>query len=160
MMKQMRRHAVFFAVFITTIFFLGTFSAAAANIPTQEEAQLEMLNHINAEREKNGLNPLVMDETLTEIASEHAVDMIVRDYFSHWSPEKLSPGDRMRNADVPFRVMGENLAGNSSVSHAHSMLMNSPSHRANILNERFNKVGVSIIDGSKYGMMMVMKFTN
>jgi uncharacterized protein YkwD len=131
---------------------------ALAKDKPEEKLQEQMLFLINSEREERGLTTLELDEELTKAALAHATDMIERDYFSHWTPEKLSPADRLRQAKIPFRIMGENLAGNTSVNHAHGMLMESPSHRDNILNEKFGKVGIGIIKGGRYGYMMVMIF--
>lgn len=134
------------------------FAEVAAQEPTAE-AEL-MLELINQERGQRGLETLKFDGQLAAVAEEHAHDMINRDYFAHHCPGGVSPADRVRNAEVPFGIMGENLAGNTDVRHAHGMLMDSPGHRDNILHQRFQRVGVSIVDGGRYGKMMVMKFAD
>ncbi|MGI6144118.1 MAG: CAP domain-containing protein [bacterium] len=130
----------------------------AAEMPLEAELQEEMLALINAEREREGFSPLIIKDELTAVALAHAQDMIARDYFSHLSPENVSPADRLHRAGISFAVMGENLAGSTSVSRAHDLLMRSPCHRANILDARFQEAGIAVVKGGRYGLMMVMLF--
>lgn len=125
--------------------------------PQDEQA---MLSLINAERQKEGLESLKSDEKLKGLAQAHAKDMFERGYFSHYSPEGLSPFDRMEKAKIQFQAAGENLALAPSVNLAHQGLMNSPGHRKNILSPDFGKVGIGAIDGGVYGVMFVQEFTD
>jgi len=59
---------------------------------------------------------------------------------------------------VSYRTAGENIAGNGSVSGAHTSLMNSSGHRANILGSQYNYVGIGIAKGGQYGMMFTQMF--
>lgn len=103
---------------------------------------------------------LKLDEELTPIARQHAADMFARSYFSHISPEGDTPFDRIRKARVRFFVAGENLAIAQTLQVAHRGLMNSPGHRANILRPAFGRVGIGILDGGVYGLMVTQKFRN
>ncbi len=118
----------------------------------------EMLNLVNQEREAAGLLPLKADPELTEVARAHSADMFSRGYFSHFTPEGNDPFDRMRAADVRFRVAGENLAIAPTLQIAHTGLMNSPGHRANILTARFGRVGIGIMTGGRRGLMVSQEF--
>lgn len=118
-----------------------------------------MLDLVNGARAKAGLAPLKADPLLTKLARMKSLDMIANHYFSHTSPVWGSPFDLMRKKGVHYRTAGENIAGNQSVSAAHAALMNSPGHRANILNRRFTKVGIGIIHGGDYGIMFTQDFT-
>ena len=120
--------------------------------------ELEMLELINKERQKVGLKPLVHDPELTPVARAHSQDMFRRGYFAHETPEGKSPFDRMRASGVQFRNAGENLALAQTLEIAHNGLMNSPGHRANILNEGFGRVGIGILDGGFYGLMISQEF--
>ncbi len=122
--------------------------------------EAEMLEMINREREKNGLKPLKADPELTLVAREHSQDMFVRGYFAHIDPEGKSPFDRMKVANISFLTAGENLALAQSVEIAHINLMNSPGHRANILNPVFGRLGIGIMDGGFYGLMISQEFRN
>lgn len=123
---------------------------------TADEQQ--MLNLVNGERAKAGLSALKADLTLTKLARLKSQDMINRNYFSHQSPTYGSPFDMMKTYGVTYNTAGENLAGNSTVSAAHTALMNSAGHRANILKSSFTHVGIGIVKGGQYGMMFTQMF--
>jgi uncharacterized protein YkwD len=119
-----------------------------------------MLELVNRERAANGLEPLASDPEMTEVARRHSADMFERGYFSHNTPENKTPFDRMRAADVRFRTAGENLALAPTLSIAHTGLMNSPGHRANILEPRYGRLGIGILDGGRRGLMITQNFRN
>jgi uncharacterized YkwD family protein len=123
---------------------------------TAEEQQ--MLNLVNAERAKNGLAPLKADSTLTKMARVKSQDMITNHYFAHQSPTYGSPFDMMKTFGVTYRTAGENIAGNPSVTGAFQAWMNSPGHRANILNSQYNYTGIGIVHGGPYGIMFTQEF--
>jgi len=123
---------------------------------TADEQQV--LDLVNKERAANGLNPLKVNPTLTQVARAHSADMINRNFFDHNNPDGKTPFDRIKAAGVTYKTAGENLAGASSVQTAHTNLMNSPGHRANILNASFTEVGIGIVDGGKYGKMFTQNF--
>ena len=120
----------------------------------------EMLKMVNRERTSRGLQPLVTDEKLRVVARAHARDMFTRGYFAHVTPEGIDPFHRMDAAGITYRTAGENLALAPSLEIAHEGLMNSPGHRANILNGDFGKVGIGVLDGGVYGKMFVQEFTD
>lgn len=125
--------------------------------PDDEDAMLQL---VNKERTSRGLAPLVMDSELRLLARAHAADMFKRGYFAHNTPEGKTPFDRMHDANIGFGVAGENLALAPTLDMAHTGLMNSPGHRANILNPQFRKVGIGVLDGGIYGKMFVQEFTD
>ncbi len=133
---------------------------AVKNAPPREDLELEMLVLINNERKKEGLAPLRLDRELIPVARAHSRDMFARSYFSHISPEGESPFDRIRKAKVPFIAAGENLALAQTLRIAHQGLMESPGHRANILRPTFGRVGIGILDGGIYGIMVTQNFRN
>lgn len=118
----------------------------------------EMLGLVNQERARAGLAPLEADPELVQVARAHSADMYARGYFSHFTPEGLSPFDRIQVAGVPYRTAGENLAHASTLSIAHNGLMNSPGHRENILRPEFGRVGIGILDGGPRGLMITQNF--
>ena len=124
------------------------------------DLEKQMLDLVNRERVANGLQPLAPDPELTEVARAHSADMFARGYFAHDTPEGLTPFDRMQKANVRFLTAGENLALAPTVSIAHSGLMNSPGHRANILRPQFGRVGIGIMDGGMRGIMVSQEFRN
>jgi uncharacterized protein YkwD len=124
------------------------------------DLEAKMLEMVNRERGAAGLKPLSADPELTEVARRHSVDMFARGYFSHMTPEGRSPFDRMRAANVRFLAAGENLALAPTLPIAHTGLMNSPGHRANILRPAFGRVGIGIMDGGRRGLMVTQNFRN
>ena len=124
------------------------------------ELEAEMLNLVNRERIANGLAPLEADPELTEVARRHSADMFARSYFSHNTPENKTPFDRIRESDVSFRTAGENLALAPTLQIAHTGLMNSPGHRANILQSNFGRLGIGVLDGGRRGLMITQNFRN
>lgn len=120
----------------------------------------EMLQMINEERQKRGLKPLVADPEMQHVARAHSQDMFAKGYFAHDDLSGKDPFDRIRAANIQFATAGENLALAQTVQIAHVNLMNSPGHRANILNPTFGRVGIGILDGGFYGLMISQEFRN
>ncbi|GLZ78102.1 hypothetical protein Afil01_29090 [Actinorhabdospora filicis] len=99
----------------------------------------------NAERAKNGCDPLRVNAKATKAAQYHANDMAERDYFAHDSPEGRSAGDRLDAAGYAWRGWGENIfKGPRTAEDAVRGWMDSPGHRANILNCDFKEIGVGV----------------
>jgi uncharacterized protein YkwD len=124
------------------------------------DLEAEMLELVNQERAKENLQPLAADTSLRRVARLHSEDMFRRGYFSHYTPEGLSPFERIRKAKVPFRLAGENLALAPTLDVAHNGLMNSPGHRANIMRDKFGRVGIGVLQGSDRRLMITQNFRN
>lgn len=124
------------------------------------DLEAQMLVLVNKERTKRGLNALTADPQIAVTARKHSADMFARGYFSHYTPEGVDPFQRMRKDHIRFLTAGENLALAQTLSIAHTGLMNSPGHRANILNPSFGRLGISILDGGIYGLMITQNFRN
>jgi uncharacterized protein YkwD len=122
--------------------------------------EIAMLDMINKERIKAGVKPLKMDPALVPLARTQSNDMFRRGYFSHVNPEGKDPFQRMKDSSIQFTAAGENLALAQTVEIAHRNLMNSPGHRANILNPAYGRVGIGIMDGGFYGLMVSQEFRN
>ncbi|MBP6964845.1 MAG: hypothetical protein KBC96_10615 [Armatimonadetes bacterium] len=108
----------------------------------------EFVAFVNMEREERGLNRLTADPMLVKVARAHSREMGDMEYFSHTSPTKglKSPLDRyLAMASRPsWALVGENLFYCSivDVERGHKALMNSEGHRANILEDRYERIGV------------------
>lgn len=124
------------------------------------DLEKQMLDLVNQERQAAGLNPLAADPELMQVARQHSTDMFARGYFAHDTPEGLTPFDRMNKAGVRFLTAGENLALAPTLPLAHTGLMNSPGHRANILRPQFGRVGIGVMDGGMRGLMVSQEFRN
>jgi len=128
------------------------------NPTVDSRAEREMLKLVNQERVSRGLKPLVMSERLRNVARLHSIDMFQRGYFAHDTPRGRTPFQRMRRGEVRFYAAGENLALAPTVRIAHSGLMKSPGHRANILNPAFRRVGIGAVRGGSHGIMFTQDF--
>ena len=130
------------------------------NARVREDLEAKMLDLVNQERTKRGLKALKPDPQLTVVGRMHSQDMFSRGYFSHYTPEGKDPFDRMKASHVHFLSAGENLALGQTLMICHEGLMNSPGHRANILNPSFGRLGIGILDGGVYGIMISQEFRN
>ena len=119
-----------------------------------------MVNLVNQEREKARVGSVRVDPVMTAVAEAHAKDMFLRRYFSHVTPEGLTAEDRLEKGGVYFTVAGENIAYAPDLTTAHDGLMNSPSHRQNILDPSFRRIGIGIISTVTWGTMFVQDFAN
>jgi len=130
---------------------------AARPDPEAEEAMLAL---VNRERAREGLEPLAMDERLRAVARDHCRDMLARGYFGHLTPEGVDPFQRVEQRGVEYGAAGENLALAPTVEIAHTGLMESPGHRANILQPRFRRVGIGALRAPPYGTAFTQNFTD
>lgn len=119
-----------------------------------------MVNLVNHERTSRGIPALIVDSTMTKVAEAKSRDMFVRKYFSHADPEGKTVFDHMTDAGVIFTVVGENLAYAPDLPSAHQGLMNSAGHRANILDTKFRRIGIGVIDSGIYGKMFTQEFAD
>jgi uncharacterized protein YkwD len=128
------------------------------NVIPNEEMENHLLVLVNKERKKEGLMPLARDIALRTVARAHSGDMFKNGYFSHISLQNKTPFDRIKANGIRYITAGENLALAQTVEIAHLGLMNSPGHRANILNPKFGRVGIGIMEGGIYGIMVTQNF--
>jgi uncharacterized protein YkwD len=140
------------------VFYKLKFRVASPVVRPDLEEQ--MLNMINRERQKEGLNPLVIDPDLVPVARRHSEDMFIRGYFSHYTPEKAGFVERFKASRITYSKAGENLAMAPTLQMTHNNLMKSPGHRKNILRPNFGRVGIGIMDGGRYGIMVTQDFRN
>ncbi len=98
----------------------------------------------NDHRESNGLIPLRLNAKLSKAAEAKVNDMFAKQYFEHESPDGKSPADIIRAQSYEYIIVGENLAlGNFKDDQVLVQAwMDSPGHRANILNGKFHEIGV------------------
>lgn len=120
----------------------GFLDGGAAEISLERDA---IIDATNVQREKQGLTALHMNAKLNAAAMAKVDDMFAQQYFEHESPNGKSPADVIRAASYEFIVVGENLAlGNFKTDAVLVQAwMDSPGHRANILNTKFQEIGVA-----------------
>ncbi|MCX5204460.1 sigma-70 family RNA polymerase sigma factor [Streptomyces sp. NBC_00237] len=112
--------------------------------PAQEVVRL-----LNTERAKAGCSALSSNSLLRTAAQRHSEDMVSRGFFDHTNPDGDGPGERVTAAGYKWMTYGENIAaGQATPAAVMEGWMNSPGHRANILNCAFKEVGIGIKDAS------------
>ncbi len=129
------------------------------NIPTIDSQvasfEKEVVRLVNEIRVKNGLKKLTEDWELSRVARYKSQDMKDNNYFSHTSPVYGSPFDMMKSFGLSYRTAGENIAkGYATPQAVVNSWMNSPGHRANILNASYTKIGVGYVASGRYWTQM------
>jgi uncharacterized protein YkwD len=103
---------------------------------------------INAQRARYGDQPLTENAMLERAALQHSLDMAKRKYFEHVDPDGVHPEARIVRQGYPPILVGENLAwaelDKSTPAHIVSLWMQSPGHRANILEPRYRDIGIGM----------------
>lgn len=112
-----------------------------------------VIEFTNLERQKNGLEPLQHNLLLDNSAQEKAEDMFDKQYFSHDSPEGLNVNDLAENNGYEYIIIGENLALGNFLNDKELVQgwMDSPGHRENILNRRYQEIGVTVMKKNYQG---------
>lgn len=136
--------AVFFvAALAISIFVCAGNSSYASDITVQKDIDLA-----NADRKEKGTGELVENEKLREAAAAKVEDMITDDYFAHNAPDGTTPWHWVEKAGYEYNYAGENLAMDFvSAEKMNQAWLASPTHRANILNEKYKDIGVAVKEG-------------
>jgi uncharacterized YkwD family protein len=131
--------------------------ASNSEMNAYEQKVVELTNQ---ERTKAGLQPLKADNsTLSKMARAKSQDMSDKNYFDHQSPIYGSPFDMMKKFGISYKTAGENIAaGQKTPEEVVQGWMNSPGHRANILNASFTTIGVGYVQGGSYGSYWTQEF--
>lgn len=136
--------------------------AVTVNAPivsqTPEEMRAEVVRLVNEERAKEGLPPLGTFDSLSAAAQVRAPEIVT--LFEHTRPDGRECFTALKEAGVSYYTAGENIAaGQSTPAAVVESWMNSPGHRANILNKDFTHIGVGYVkSGSGYGSYWVQMF--
>lgn len=110
-----------------------------------------LFDDTNVQRSSNSEANLSLNATLNQVAQAKANDMVARDYWSHDTPDGQTPWSFYTAAGYCYLEAGENLAyGFATSSDVVTGWMNSPEHRANILNADFVEVGFGFANSSNY----------
>jgi len=119
------------------------------------EFEQQVLDLVNQERSKAGLGSLSRSGELSNVAMVKAQDMYNNNYFDHNSPTHGSPFDMLKEFGITFNTAGENIAkGQTTPTQVMKDWMNSPGHRANILNNNYTHIGIAF-----YNNTWVQEFT-
>ncbi|MHB1153166.1 MAG: SafA/ExsA family spore coat assembly protein [Eubacteriales bacterium] len=119
--------------------------------------EAEVIRLCNSARSQNGLGQFASNWELSRVARYKSQDMHDKRYFSHTSPTYGSPFAMMNTFGISYRTAGENIAmGQRTAQAVFNAWMNSPGHRANILNGAFKQIGVGYVaDGNYWTQMFI-----
>ncbi|NQU78077.1 hypothetical protein HQ544_05260 [Candidatus Falkowbacteria bacterium] len=131
-------------VLISSYLFL-TFPTVLSAFTTIET---EVQNLINESRTEIKATPLTTDPELSRAAQAKADDMVLNNYFSHYGPDGKKPWDWIDYSKYSYSLAGENLAKDFiTAGGVHHALMESSTHKKNILNSRYRHLGIGIATG-------------
>jgi uncharacterized protein YkwD len=155
-------------VLLAAACWLGLATAATAQPADLAALRARALDLVNAARQENGLAGLAASATLDEAAQGHAEDMRANDYYAHVSPEGVTPADRIHAAGGSrWTLTAENIArctgcfmppDRTTVSDFQDGWMQSPEHRANILNPGLTDFGFGVA-GDERSIYAVQTFS-
>lgn len=117
----------------------------------------EVVRLTNEKRIAQGLQPLKYNETLADAARRKAANMLEENYWSHNSPSGKSPWVWFSAAGYKYTHAGENLAKDfGSTDRMMDAWMNSETHKANIVNDKFQEIGIAVVPGTLQGQDTVL----
>jgi hypothetical protein len=126
---------------------MGEVLGYASNITASEVVQ-----KTNQERATQGLPALQTNDQLNQAALAKAQYMFTQQFWAHVAPDGTQPWKFFRDANYKYSVAGENLARDfSNTGEVMSAWMASPTHRKNILESRYQDIGVAVLDGDLMG---------
>lgn len=151
----LRKASLSVLAFLTVlVFFGGVFNVAIIQHTNLLSAVIarSLVTLTNTNRVQNKVGELTMNPLLEKAAQQKADDMAAKGYFAHVSPDGKAPWYWFRSAGYSYTHAGENLAINFTDSEDVSTAwMNSPSHRANIVNGKFTEIGIATAKGQYNG---------
>lgn len=119
----------------------------AANISSTEIVSLT-----NQKRTEAGVSSLIYNLQLEQAARQKGQDMIENDYWAHVAPDGTEPWVFFVDAGYKYRYAGENLARDfSNPQDAINAWMASPSHKDNLLSDKYKEIGIAVVEGDLGG---------
>lgn len=110
--------------------------------------QKTLIELTNIERQKKGFAPVSENEALNKAAALKAQNMFEENYWAHFAPSGKTPWDFILGAGYKFTYAGENLAKNFyNSSDVVKAWLASPTHRDNLLNPKYQDIGIAVVEG-------------
>lgn len=127
------------------------------NLFFADVTKLALESFVNQTRHSLGLKALTENEKLNQAAKLKAEDMVQYQYFNHTSPAGVTPWSWFLKAGYNYKYAGENLAiGFYESEEVYNAWLNSPSHKANILNPNYTEVGTAVLSGFDGGNTIIV----
>lgn len=129
-----------------------TEDVAASSVSSQT-----LISMTNSSRQKAGLPPLKNNSRLTQAALLKADNMLEEDYWDHYGPNGETPWQFILEAGYTYTYAGENLARGFSTSEGvHQAWLASPTHKANIMNDKYTEIGIAVVNGTLRGQQTTL----
>jgi len=133
-------------IMILTVVVAAGLSQIAAAQRRASGPELALFNAANRERTAQRLSPLKWSPALASAARAHAQKMAQANKLEHQFPGEMDLSTRVRLAGVRFRAVAENVAQGPSAASIHAQWMNSPPHRANLLDPELESIGIAVAE--------------
>ncbi len=173
--KQTPRHkkGILSPIILSLIFiFIFIFQIVLTKTPDQTNPKIlgtisnlypvDIIEYTNNYRNKNGLKSLKPNQKLAQAAEAKAEDMFKNNYWDHFSPNNIGPWDFILAEKYDYHFAGENLAKDFNDSNKLvNAWINSPPHKANILNKNYQDIGIAVVEGelnNKKTILVVQMF--
>lgn len=118
------------------------------NIFFADITKTDLVSLLNQSRQAAGLSPLTDNSQLDQAAALKAQNMVADGYFAHTSPQGITPWYWFLQAGYQYKYAGENLAvGFFNSTDVFNAWLNSPEHKANLLDPNYTQVGTAIVTG-------------
>ncbi len=153
---------IFSLIFVLTVVSASTLILSSTSQTVASDITAEnIIGLTNSSRAAENKSMLTENSKLSLSAKAKAEDMVEKNYFSHTSPEGVTPWKWIDGENYDYGYAGENLAMDfQSAEKMEDAWMKSPTHRANILNEKYKDIGVAVkagsINGSETILVVVM----
>lgn len=151
---KLLHHSSIFAVCVLLLGLSFSFSYIHKNTPSilgisYSITESDLLSVTNKTRVENNLKPLTMNSKLADAARRKAADMFAKNYWAHFAPDgSTTPWYFIKESGYGYLYAGENLAkGFTSSDAVVTAWMNSPSHRENMLSDKYNDIGFAVVEG-------------
>lgn len=142
---RLRTPRFHFTLALLLVYFLFAPLISTAQQPSSTAERL-LFDAANQERKAHGLQPLKWDAALAAAAAHHAKEMAKRGSLSHQFPGEPNFAARATKSGARFISISENVAEAPQASELHPMWMHSSAHRANILDQDMNSIGIGIAE--------------
>jgi uncharacterized protein YkwD len=117
-----------------------------------------LMSLVNDIRTRHNVDAVSYSHALSKVAQDKAEDMVANMYFSHQSDLYGTPFEMMRAYGITFTCAAENIAGNQTMDGAFYAWMNADSHKANIMNGDYDRMGIGVCVSPIYGKIIVQMF--
>lgn len=145
---------VFAGIILSTFIVTRTLATAKSTILgfASSITPSQVVDQTNRTRAASGLPPLKQNGELASAASAKGSYMCAKQFWAHIAPDGTTPWTFIKKAGYQYAVAGENLARDfSDTGSVISAWMASPTHRANIVNDRYKDIGVAVLDCNLLG---------